>query len=453
MKLRTIACPVGVGLAMALSATVPAVAGTSGKGATAEAERIKALEAKLEQSLALIQQLSQRVQDLEKRPAAPAPAVVPAVVAEPAAKQSELTAAQQRLADVEQGVRDLTNAAAHASAPDTGVPFHGFLDVGYVNFSQQALGQRTGARLGTFDVYLTPQFGANVRTLIELAFEYDKFGSLGIDAERLQIGYAFSDQLVVWGGRFHTPYGYWNTAFHHGAQLQTSITRPRFVAFEDQGGILPAHTVGVLANGKTGTALGRFNYDFYVGNGDRIIDGVLDYNASGDDNSSPIIGTNLALSPGAVPGLTLGLHALQSKVGGNNAAGTLTGTSRSRVVGVYGYYEGDSVELIGEYYRFNNQDLVPGGRGHMSQAAFLQAGYNLIDRWTAFARYEKASLKADDMYFALQASGTSYHQTTVGLRYDVDPRAALKFQYDANKDVANGSSTLNTMRVQYAVRF
>jgi len=449
----TIAHATGLGLALALGTTAPAIAATAttNKAATAEAERIKALEAKLEQSLALIQQLNQRVQELEKRPAAPAPA--PAVAAVPVVKPAELAQTEQRLAEVEQGVRDLTSASANARTADTGVPFHGFLDVGYTHFNKQADGQRTGARLGTFDVYLTPQLGANVRSLIELAFEYDNDGSLGIDAERLQIGYAFSDELVLWGGRFHTPYGYWNTAFHHGAQLQTSITRPRFIAFEDQGGILPAHTVGVLATGKTPTALGRFSYDLYAGNGDRIVNGVLDYNASGDDNSSPIYGTNLALSPTGLPGLTLGVHALQSKIGGNNAAGTLTGTARSRVLGGYAYYEGDTFEVIGEYYRFTNRDLAPGGRSRSSQAAFVQLGYNLMDRWTAFARYEKASLKSDDIYFALMTSGTSYHQTAFGLRYDVDTRAALKFQYDANKDVSNPLGTINSLRVQYAVRF
>ncbi len=451
MHMPTIASAAGVGLALALMGAGPVAAAPVAKASSAEAERIKALEAKLEQSLALIHQLSQRVQDLEKRPAGAPPTPVATVA--PAVKPAELLEAQQRIASVEQGVRELATAAANAHPADTGVPFHGFLDVGYTHFNKQEAGQRNGARLGTFDVYLTPQFGANVRSLIELAFEYDKDGGLAIDAERLQIGYAFSDQLVLWGGRFHTPYGYWNTAFHHGAQLQTSITRPRFVAFEDQGGILPAHTVGVLATGKTPTALGRFSYDLYAGNGDRIVDGVLDYNASGDDNSSPIFGTNLAISPSAMPGLTLGVHALQSKIGGNNAAATLTGAARSRVLGAYGYYEGDSVEVIGEYYRFTNRDLAPGGQSRSSQAAFLQVGYNLMDRWTAFARYEKASLKADDIYFALMTSGTSYHQSSVGLRYDVDPRAALKFQFDSNKDLANPLGTVNALRVQYAVRF
>ena len=35
-----------------------------------------------------------------------------------------------------------------------------------------------------------------------------------------------SDRLKVSFGRYHTPINYWNTAFHHGQWLQTTISRP-----------------------------------------------------------------------------------------------------------------------------------------------------------------------------------------------------------------------------------
>jgi hypothetical protein len=307
---------------------------------TAEAARIKALEQKLDQSLSVIEQLKTRLAELERRaapaaaPVAPAPVVAAKAVPDP------------RVEQLEADVRNLAAAAASSKPADTGVPFHGFLDVGYQSLSKQSDGKRSGATLGTFDVYLTPQLGSNVRSLIELAFEYGPDGGLGIDLERVQIGYAFSDELVLWGGRFHTPFGYWNTAFHHGAQLQTSITRPRFIAFEDQGGVLPSHTVGGWATGKTPTSFGKVSYDLYAGNGNRIQDGVLDYNAFGDDNGSPIVGFNVGVSPQGFSGLTVGLHGFQQKVSGSNAAGTLTGSVQSRVLGAYGYWEGDSFELI-----------------------------------------------------------------------------------------------------------
>ena len=75
--------------------------------------------------------------------------------------------------------------------------------------------------------------------------------------ERAQLGYSFSDALTFWVGRFHTPYGYWNTAFHHGAQIQTSVTRPLFIDFEDKGGILRAHSLGLLAHGRVPAGPGK----------------------------------------------------------------------------------------------------------------------------------------------------------------------------------------------------
>ncbi|MDT9001387.1 hypothetical protein RQP53_19055 [Paucibacter sp. APW11] len=435
-------------LALASAFTVPAEAAAK---ESKEAERIKALEAKLEKSLAVIEQLSQRLAELEKQPKAvavapPQPAKTPVAQPDPVA--------QARIETLEQGVRDLAAATASANkGTDTGVPLHGFLDVGYVHHNKRSDGLRSGSKLGVMDIYLTPQFGSNVRSLIELAFEYGEGGSLATDAERLQIGYAFSDDFVLWAGRFHTPYGYWNTAFHHGAQIQTSITRPRFIAFEDQGGILPAHTVGAWANGRVATDLGRVSYDLYTGNGNRISSGVLDFNASGDDNSNPLLGFNVGLSLKAVPGLTLGVHGLRQTVSGENADGSVQGKARTQFLGGYGFWEGDNFELIGEYYRFSNRDLANGGSSHRSWAAYLQAGYTLADRLTGFVRFEKASLDGADPYFALQESGSSYRQTSIGLRYDLDPRSALKLQLDNNRDVANPLGTINSLRAQYAIRF
>ena len=44
--------------------------------------------------------------------------------------------------------------------------------------------------------------------------------------------------------------GYYNTAFHHGTWFQTTIDRPRIFEFEDSGGPLPIHNVGVAMMGK-----------------------------------------------------------------------------------------------------------------------------------------------------------------------------------------------------------
>ncbi|HLA33442.1 MAG TPA: hypothetical protein VJ001_01095, partial [Rhodocyclaceae bacterium] len=232
-----------------------------------DADSIKALEKKLEQSmrmnersLQLIEELSAKVKQLEQAnatarssQAAPVQAVMQSVP-------------NEKIDELERQVTQLTSGLSRRS-DDAGLPIHGFADVGLGRSSEDNLvagRQRRGFNVGSFDLYMTPQFGDRVKTLIELIFEVND-GELATDLERLQIGYAFNDAATVWLGRFHTPYGYWNTAFHHGAQIQTSVSRPVFLDFEDKGGILPSHTTGVWLNGGLPLGPGKLGYDGYIG--------------------------------------------------------------------------------------------------------------------------------------------------------------------------------------------
>jgi hypothetical protein len=368
-------------------------------------------------------------------------------------------ALKARIDNLERSVADLSASVSRVPT-DTGLPLHGFIDVGYASSNGKAPDyDRSGFRLGTFDIYLTPRFGDKVKGLIELAFEYGFDGALGTDLERMQLGYELAETTTAWAGRFHTPYGYWNTAFHHGAQIQTSITRPRFIAFEDQGGILPAHTVGGWLTSKQDTSLGRFNIDLYTGNSDTLRDGTLDYNAFGHDTGAPTAGFNVGLSPKAVPGLTFGVHALTEKVSIINSS-SQTGQVNLQITGGYLFYESDQFEVIGEYYAFNNTDVQGNTGSFRSTASFLQVGYQLFNRTTVFARTEKADLSTADPYFtnmnglaAGTSFGSSYHQATIGVRYDLDPRSALKLQFEQIVDDGNSGQTVNWVRTQFAVRF
>ena len=445
-------------LCLSLMTIFPAAAQTT------DSDRIKALEQKFSQSLSLIEQLQKRIDELEHRQPTLAEAA-----ATPKETEKEVSS---RMEVLEQDVAGLQSSVAKIPT-DTGVPLHGFIDVDYSASKGTVLPyQRQGFRLGTFDIYLTPQIGDRVKGLVEAAFEYPDYGSasgvLGTDLERLQLGYTVDDNLTVWGGRFHTPYGYWNTAFHHGAEIQTSINRPRFVAFEDQGGILPAHTVGAWATGKFDSSMGRINYDLYIGNSDSMRDGQLDYNAVGFDEASPTAGFRVSLSPKAMPGLVLGLNGLQERIDSfdsNVPTGQVNGTQNGSIglqmLGAFAYYESDNWELISEYYHFNDSDLFGTAGTNQSWAGFAQAGYHLAERLTGFARYEKAALNQNDPYFALMNGGnqgttfygSSYNRSTLGLRYDLDQRASVKLQFEQMVDDADADQVVNWMRMQYAVRF
>ena len=213
-----------------------------------------------------------------------------------------------RIQDLERRVKELESGAptAPASAAPSmghmnmdmplsggGVPFHGFANVGG-GFQQHG---ESGFTTGSFDIYVAPQFSDRVRALAEALIEFgEDTGEPGIDLERMQIGYAFSDTFTIWLGRFHSPFGYYNTAFHHGQLMQTSIKKPKFLYFEDSGGVMPSHTVGTWATGAfpLGASGNKITYDVYVGNSPTIKEGGLDMRNLSSANHTASRGLNLA---------------------------------------------------------------------------------------------------------------------------------------------------------------
>ena len=451
----------------------------SGVAAAADTDRIQELETKLNRSMELINKLSARLNEIESsRQLVPTPAA--AAKAAPSAADAATTA---RIDQLEQSLLQVSESSAKKA--DLGLPLHGFIDVGYGRVGTEDpqnanKNRRSGFGLGNVDFYLTPQLSDRVRALVELNFEYNQAGDLSSDLERMQIAYAFSDAATLWAGRFHTPYGYWNTAFHHGAQLQTSILRPRMIAFEDQGGFMQAHTVGGLLSGSMPLRVGKFQYDFWVGNGAITTDdrtggnGGLDFNRVRNTGGN-MAGANLRYAfGGKLSGLTLGVHGYHDIA--TNLQGGLTGAEDSRteinMLGGFGAYDADDWEIIGEYYHFNNKNLWvdntlwtagnPAG-AHDSWAGFLQVGKTLHESWTPYVRAEKAVLDQNDNYFASISnynavqSGRSYQRNSIGLRYAIDQRSAVKLEISSTNElrpgVATGDYKTTDVRLQYAIRF
>jgi HAMP domain-containing protein len=408
--------------------------------AQSESERVRELERKLEKSMEAIEQLTRRVNELERGQ----PAAKPVAPAKAEAPEARIEALEKSVAQM---------ASPHADHAESGVPVHGFADVSYEHSSSpRDVAHKSGFSIGNLDFFFTPNFD-RIRMLAELNFEVNEAGALSTDLERLQLGYTFSDSLTAWMGRFHTPYGYWNAAFHHGAQIQT-VTRPRFVDFEDKGGILPAHSVGIWGNGQVAMGPGKLRYDAYVANGSRIVDGIIDFNAHRDDNSNKALGGNIGyrFDGGALDGLLVGLHALKEDVSVYQGE-ALQARTQLNFTGGYFYFDSEPWEAIGEYYRFRNKDLSGGSGTHASWAAFLQVGHTFMDRWTPYYRWEKTSLDQADLYFAAQESGRSYTRHVLGIKYALNPNTALKFEANRTREILGEEKTYSEARAQFAVRF
>src|SRR5256885_10266588 len=147
----------------------------------------------------------------------------------------------------------------------------GFADI---NFAAQ--NRSEGARgftEGQFTLHLVSALSPRVNFLGELSFTPRADAGTGSPAatgfnaevERAIIRFDQSDRLKVSFGRYHTPINWWNTAFHHGAWLQTTISRPEMVQFG--GRFIPVHFVGALAEGVFPSGGWNINYQAGIGNG------------------------------------------------------------------------------------------------------------------------------------------------------------------------------------------
>jgi hypothetical protein len=473
--------PRRIRLAIAVAGAIGAYAGATGSASAQTANPdpgVQELQRKLEQSLQRIEELSKRVQQLETQrnapaagaaqapaPATPAASSAPAAPAAAAAPPAPAAAAapDSRVDDLASQLKQLSQSVSRINN-DTGVPLHGFIDVGarwYSRTDPSSSNSASGFYEKAIDFYLTPQLGQRIRSLAEINLEAGESSQApGIDFERLQVGYVASDALTVWIGRFHTPYGYWNTAFHHGPQIQTAVQRPKFLAFEDTYGAMPAHTVGVWGTGRQILGDGHISYDVSLGNSPRILTdagqpgtGQVDMNLLGSNNHNMSTLINVGYEfGGALDGLKLGLDAMRWRT--TDDVAPLPNTTNVRFVGAYGVYTENDWEVLSEYYRFNDTNVSAGGTNHRSWASYVQAGH-AFGKFTPYVRWETALFDQTDNYFGNLAApiGSSYRRYAGGLRYDLMSNTALKFEADRTSYLDRGLDGYNEYRFQVAVRF
>jgi hypothetical protein len=416
--------------------------------------KLEELQRKLDQSMKMIEALGARVKELEGH-ASNGPV---AAGAAPAPNPQRLEAVEQKVAQIE-------TANATRQSDDSGLPIHGFADVNVGNHNLY-FPYAKGTNVGSLDFYLAPKLGDRVVSLAELIFETGPDGHVGTDLERFQIGYQFNDQATVWVGRFHTPYGYVNTALHHGVWLADALRRPKFVNFEDKGGVMPAHTTGVWVTGAQREGNGKFLYDFYVGNGQQIQGGTVDMQTGGNLHGAAIAGTRLSYQfmGGAADGLMVGVNGFTDKV--NDDSSTNPALVRLNMVGAYAVYDTDTWEHIIEAYSFHDKNLNGSPGTHRSEAWFAQFGYRAS--WgVPYIRYERAMLDQSDPYFSEQTFGASYYRSALGVRFDINAKSSIKFEVAHTRNTDDRPATdyrpsdaeiglpqqFNEILAQYAVRF
>jgi hypothetical protein len=333
----------------------------------------------------------------------------------------------------------LAASAARAQEPDTPgdaaprLTLRGFSDVSFA--AREEDGPATFA-LGQFDTFMTSALSDDVSVLAEIVFEFGEDNAAVLDVERAQIRWAPADVFTLTAGRMHTPLGYWNQTFHHGSWLQTTAERPLMYRFEDDGGILPVHMVGVQAAGAWNARRATLKYSAAVVNGrGHIPDEIANVR---DASDAKAVSLWLGVAP-AGTGLEVGLSAYLDTL----PAFADHGDVRERIFGAYVVFAHDGLELLGELSRVRHR---ADGDTFDAWGGYAQAGLKR-GRWTPYYRFDRVEVAAGDPF--LEAGELSMH--TLGLRFELLSWAALKGEY--HREQPAGADGVHSARVQAAFTF
>lgn len=327
--------------------------------------------------------------------------------------------------------------------PASSFELHGFGDVQYYQFLNSDDADENGAFfLGQLDLYVAESIGARLDVLTEVAIESPDGAEFVVDLERIQIGYLFSDALKVSAGRFHTPLGYWNTAYHHGAFLHTTIERPLFVRFEDDGGILPVHSVGLLASGRTFGKAGELSYAVQLANGSSIALDLgdpftttdpsddrtaLTPNNTSDPNHNKALALHAEFSPAQLPAWALGASLYQSRVVGEGLPAPTPVDLTQTILGADLTKRTGAFEVVAEYYLLRHRDHLGTQGTATDHLYYVQAEYEIGEWLTPYARHEQMSLDEGDPYVTALGSADTRLET-LGFRVRVGEQSVVKLE-------------------------
>jgi hypothetical protein len=318
--------------------------------------------------------------------------------------------------------------------------FRGFADVSYHTDDQK--GTFGSFSLGQFNLFITSKVSDKLSVLAEAVVEAGQDNGVGIDLERLLFRWASTDYLNISVGRYHTAIGWYNTAYHHSSWMQTAIGRPFLFEFEDKGGILPIHNVGVSVSGRIPSGELGLRYVLEVGNGrasrSRQAEAVQNVV---DENAGKSVNLALMARPERLPGFQGGLSVYYDTLTPDGAP-----KIAQTIVAAHAVYQTADVEWLNEAVFVRNapegSDRVLHTTGFYTQVSRKFGG------WRPYVRYQYVNVPDDDLMFpevGLQ------HGPSVGLRYDVGEFVALKFQYDRTE--RRRLSGYNTFATQLSFTF
>jgi hypothetical protein len=303
----------------------------------------------------------------------------------------------------------------------------GFMDTGFYSTNNRVAttlipkNTTSSFRLGEFDLYMSSILSDKMNVLAETTISPDPVvNSYGIEVERLLLNYRVNDKLNLSFGRYHTHVGYYSTAYHHGTVLQTAATRPFLFEFEDNGGPLPIHNIGIEADGPIPSGKQGLRWVFEAGNG-RASTSLGDnptQNYNSDKNDKAF---NLALigHPDYLPGLEYGASAYHDRLVPTGKPSIDEWIFTGHVV-----YQNPNFEWLNEAVLIHH---TPGGMHTVDTPGFYSQIAKQFGLWRPYARYEYINSPLTEPF--RPDIGLRYGPR-LGVKYDLSAYANIKFEFD-----------------------
>jgi hypothetical protein len=296
--------------------------------------------------------------------------------------------------------------------------------------------------IGEFDLFLSSRLSRHVSGISEIVIGSDPTNFWGLDIERLQITYKANPYFEISAGRYHTSIGYYNTAFHHGTWFQTATGRPFQYYFEDSGGLLPVHSVGVTSTGLVPhTGALELHWVAEVGNGrNSDPNGQPVQNFLSDKNHKDF---NLAayIKPQWLPGVQIGGSYYRDRL-----VPVLVPHVDEGIGSFYVVYINSAWEIFNEAEWMNHKSVgLP--KTYNTPFAFTQVSRK-FGVYRPYFRFQYVNVPADDPFNSFRGR---YEGPSFGLRMDFTEYAALKTQY--NRLYQRGVAPENGVDMQVAFTF
>jgi hypothetical protein len=395
-----------------------------------------------------IQKMEQRISELEEHerkelaaqtgnPALPAPADQ-----QPAQATAGPTPSPSQALHSEHGTNPTEVREAEVHYPS--LQIRGFGDVDFQGTDQK--GSTSGFSLGQLDLHFASPLSRKISYFGEVTFTAQP-NTYELNVERSFVRFDYNDYFKISFGKFHTPIGYWNTAYHHGAWLQTTIIRPQMIKFG--GAFTPVHIAGLQAEGSIPSGGLGLRYSLALGNGRNAT--FSKAGDSGDVNNNRAWLAQLSAQPSRLYGLELGgsyYHdELTPKPGVN---------FREWIAGGYVSWTKGRPELLAEYENVHHTSLET-SLTFNTTGYYAQVAYRLPwqeNKWKPYYRFEYIHRPNQEPVWDI--TGTSSVEdlvgSLVGVRWDITNFACFKGEYRKFRQ-ATGTPSVNGAFFQSAFTF